>query len=161
MLFWQCWYDLDTNQIGITIDIFFPFVKKDKSYWQYWPFDFLFSLCIILKLFKYIVSFPEPCNFLFFFPCNFITILSVWCLLVELEFFINEYANALLECNVADERAKILASDLIGFEEKVKILWYVEFISLIFPLFLYCHSRRKNNYLLWLLKEGLLLQKVL
>lgn len=52
---------------------------------------------------------------------------------MELEFFRKEYANVLLECNVADECAKILASEIIGLEEKVKSLWYVEFISLIFP----------------------------
>lgn len=30
-----------------------------------------------------------------------------------------EYANAQLECNAADERAKILAAEVIGLEEKV------------------------------------------
>ncbi|TYG76815.1 hypothetical protein ES288_D03G144900v1 [Gossypium darwinii] len=29
-----------------------------------------------------------------------------------------EYANARLECNAADERANILASEVIGLEEK-------------------------------------------
>ncbi|KAL9408528.1 hypothetical protein AB3S75_046989 [Citrus x aurantiifolia] len=38
--------------------------------------------------------------------------------LVELESFRNEYANVRLECNAADERAKILASEVIGLEEK-------------------------------------------
>ncbi|KAL5851652.1 hypothetical protein ACOSQ3_006770 [Xanthoceras sorbifolium] len=38
--------------------------------------------------------------------------------LVELESFRNEYAEARLECNAADERAKILASEVIGLEEK-------------------------------------------
>ncbi|KAI9194593.1 hypothetical protein LWI28_007424 [Acer negundo] len=38
--------------------------------------------------------------------------------LVELESFRNEYANVRLECNAADERAKILASEVIGMEEK-------------------------------------------
>ena len=30
-----------------------------------------------------------------------------------------EYANAQLECNAADERARLLASEVIGLEEKV------------------------------------------
>lgn len=30
-----------------------------------------------------------------------------------------EYANVNLECNAADERAKLLASEVIGLEEKV------------------------------------------
>ncbi|XP_021897004.1 protein BLISTER isoform X2 [Carica papaya] len=38
--------------------------------------------------------------------------------LLELESFKNEYANARLECNAADERASILASEVIGLEEK-------------------------------------------
>ncbi|KAE8673851.1 hypothetical protein F3Y22_tig00111769pilonHSYRG00030 [Hibiscus syriacus] len=36
----------------------------------------------------------------------------------ELQTFKMEYANARLECNAADERANILASEVIGFEEK-------------------------------------------
>ncbi|PPD79865.1 hypothetical protein GOBAR_DD23205 [Gossypium barbadense] len=36
----------------------------------------------------------------------------------ELESFKMEYANARLECNAADERANILASEVIGLEEK-------------------------------------------
>ncbi|XP_039071134.1 protein BLISTER-like isoform X2 [Hibiscus syriacus] len=36
----------------------------------------------------------------------------------ELESFKLEYANARLECNAADERANILASEVIGLEEK-------------------------------------------
>lgn len=161
MLFWQCWYDLDTVQIGISIDIFFPLLRKTKAIDSIGHLIFFSPDALFLSFLSTLSPFLKLAIFFSFFPCNFITILSVCCLQVELEFFINEYANAWLECNVADERAKILASDLIGFEEKVKIIWYVEFISLIFPLFLYCHSRRKNNYLLWLLKEGLLLQKVL
>lgn len=39
----------------------------------------------------------------------------------ELEFFRKEYANVWLKCNFADERAKILAFEIIGLEEKVKI----------------------------------------
>lgn len=35
-----------------------------------------------------------------------------------------EYANAQLECNAADERAKLLASEVIGLEEKVNLLRY-------------------------------------
>ncbi|KAJ7979745.1 BLISTER protein [Quillaja saponaria] len=38
--------------------------------------------------------------------------------LVELESIKVEYANAQLECNTADERAKLLASEVIGLEEK-------------------------------------------
>ncbi|GAV64572.1 hypothetical protein CFOL_v3_08090 [Cephalotus follicularis] len=38
--------------------------------------------------------------------------------LAELDSFKNEYANARLECNAADERANILASEVIGLEEK-------------------------------------------
>lgn len=32
-----------------------------------------------------------------------------------------EFTNAHLECNAADERAKILASEVINLEEKVTI----------------------------------------
>lgn len=39
-------------------------------------------------------------------------------LLVELEAVRSEYGNARLECNAADERAKLLASEVIGLEEK-------------------------------------------
>ncbi|EYU43797.1 hypothetical protein MIMGU_mgv1a001818mg [Erythranthe guttata] len=38
--------------------------------------------------------------------------------LVELEAVKIEYGNAQLECNAADERAKLLASEVIGLEEK-------------------------------------------
>ncbi|KAJ4841157.1 hypothetical protein Tsubulata_016920 [Turnera subulata] len=38
--------------------------------------------------------------------------------LVELEAVKMEYGNAQLECNAADERAKLLASEVIGLEEK-------------------------------------------
>ncbi|XVF29230.1 hypothetical protein REPUB_Repub15cG0103100 [Reevesia pubescens] len=38
--------------------------------------------------------------------------------LAELESFKMEYTNARLECNAADERANILASEVIGLEEK-------------------------------------------
>ncbi|KAJ9154070.1 hypothetical protein P3X46_027448 [Hevea brasiliensis] len=38
--------------------------------------------------------------------------------LVELDSVKMEYANAKLECNAADERGKILASEVIGLEEK-------------------------------------------
>ncbi|KAJ7955523.1 BLISTER protein [Quillaja saponaria] len=38
--------------------------------------------------------------------------------LVELESIKIEYSNAQLECNAADERAKLLASEVIGLEEK-------------------------------------------
>lgn len=39
-------------------------------------------------------------------------------LLVELDAVRTEYGNARLECNAADERAKLLASEVIGLEEK-------------------------------------------
>ncbi|XP_022640463.1 protein BLISTER isoform X3 [Vigna radiata var. radiata] len=38
--------------------------------------------------------------------------------LAELQAFKSEYTNAQLECNAADERAKLLASEVIGLEEK-------------------------------------------
>lgn len=38
--------------------------------------------------------------------------------LVELESIKSEYTNAQLECHAADERAKLLASEVIGLEEK-------------------------------------------
>ncbi|KEH41185.1 hypothetical protein MtrunA17_Chr1g0169181 [Medicago truncatula] len=38
--------------------------------------------------------------------------------LVELEAIKSEYTNVQLECNAADERAKLLASEVIGLEEK-------------------------------------------
>lgn len=38
---------------------------------------------------------------------------------MELEAVRNEYSNAQLECNAADERAKLLASEVISLEEKV------------------------------------------
>lgn len=38
--------------------------------------------------------------------------------LIELESMKIEYANAQMECNAADERAKLLASEVIGLEEK-------------------------------------------
>lgn len=43
----------------------------------------------------------------------------VSCQQVELESIKSEYTNAQLECNAADERAKLLASEVIGLEEKV------------------------------------------
>jgi hypothetical protein len=37
----------------------------------------------------------------------------------------SEYTNVQLECNAADERAKLLASEVIGLEEKVVFFsWY-------------------------------------
>lgn len=48
-------------------------------------------------------------------------ILSVYYQQVELESLKGEYANAQLECSAADERAKLLASEVIGLEEKVYI----------------------------------------
>lgn len=45
-----------------------------------------------------------------------------------------EYANAQLECNAADERAKLLASEVIGLEEKVFFFFlsmYIQFSIMI------------------------------
>lgn len=56
--------------------------------------------------------------FLFFF--YFLAyISSIYCQQAELESLKGEYANAQLECSAADERAKLLASEVIGLEEKV------------------------------------------
>ena len=44
---------------------------------------------------------------------------TFWIYQAELESIKMEYANAQLECNAADERAKLLASEVIGLEEKV------------------------------------------
>lgn len=44
---------------------------------------------------------------------------SIYCQQAELESLKGEYANAQLECSAADERAKLLASEVIGLEEKV------------------------------------------
>lgn len=41
---------------------------------------------------------------------------------VELESVKMGYTNAQIECNAADERAKLLASEVIGLEEKV-VFW--------------------------------------
>ncbi|XP_076955930.1 protein BLISTER-like [Bidens hawaiensis] len=43
--------------------------------------------------------------------------------LVELDAVRTEYRNAQLECSAADEWAKLLASEVIGLEEKVLRLW--------------------------------------
>ena len=56
---------------------------------------------------------------------------------MELESFKIEYANAQLECNAADERAKLLASEVIGLEEKVAYLHYIFLFKFFFVLFLY------------------------
>ena len=57
----------------------------------------------------------------FLFVTSLPYILSVYCQQVELESLKGEYANAQLECSAADERAKLLASEVIGLEEKVYI----------------------------------------
>ncbi|TYI77631.1 hypothetical protein E1A91_D06G155000v1, partial [Gossypium mustelinum] len=62
----------------------------------------------------------EPFSYTFFYSCY------VWCLVLqaELESFKMEYENARLKCNAADERANILASKVIGLEDKVtKFQW--------------------------------------
>lgn len=48
------------------------------------------------------------------------TISTYSCKQLELDSIKMEYSNAQFECNAADERAKILASEVIGLEEKVK-----------------------------------------
>uniref|UniRef100_A0A2P2MC61 Protein BLISTER n=1 Tax=Rhizophora mucronata TaxID=61149 RepID=A0A2P2MC61_RHIMU len=56
--------------------------------------------------------------------------------LAELESVRIEYANAQLECNAADERAKLLASEVIGLEEKVaNLLHALGFVSSSLSLF--------------------------
>jgi len=51
---------------------------------------------------------------------------------VELESVKIEYSNAQLECNAADERAKLLASEVIGLEEKVvKFIGMFKFLCYI------------------------------
>ena len=59
---------------------------------------------------------------------------------MELEAVRNEYGNAQLECTAADERAKLLASEVIGLEEKVVISWYF----IYFFLFLLMGRRFKS-----------------
>lgn len=48
---------------------------------------------------------------------------------MELEAIKHEYTNAQLECNAADERAKLLASEVIGLEEKVRSLQWKQISS--------------------------------
>jgi hypothetical protein len=51
---------------------------------------------------------------------------------VELESVKIEYSNAQLECNAADERAKLLAAEVIGLEEKVvKFIGMFKFLCYI------------------------------
>lgn len=47
-----------------------------------------------------------------------------------------EYANAQLECNAADERGKILASEVISLEEKV-----AGFLLFLFSMFMLVLNR--------------------
>lgn len=60
---------------------------------------------------------------------------------VELEAIKSEYTNAQLECNAADERAKLLASEVIGLEEKVLIFLGIfaicTFEDKVFPVFFF------------------------
>lgn len=46
-----------------------------------------------------------------------------------------EYANAQMECNAADERAKLLASEVIGLEEKVTFVHTVKPFEVLYHLF--------------------------
>lgn len=52
------------------------------------------------------------------------------CKQAELEAVKVEYANVQLECSAADERSKLLASEVIGLEEKV-IVFTLHFSDLI------------------------------
>lgn len=81
--------------------------------------------------------------FYFYFCCYKC---ALWCLQVELESVKIEYSNAQLECNAADERAKLLAAEVIGLEEKV-----VKFIGMF--KFLCYISWRKYQSIRYLLKE--------
>lgn len=65
------------------------------------------------------------------FKLALLTTSSIWCFQAELESFKDEYANVRLECNAADERAKILASEVIGLEEKVIICFYFHLLSIL------------------------------
>ena len=47
---------------------------------------------------------------------------------MELEAVRIEYGNAQLECNAADERARLLASEVIGLEEKVFFIYLMAII---------------------------------
>ena len=65
------------------------------------------------------------------------------CILLNLYFeaIKSEYTNAQLECNAADERAKLLASEVIGLEEKVLIFLGIfaicTFEDKVFPVFFF------------------------
>jgi len=65
----------------------------------------------------------------------------VSCEQVEFEAIKSEYTNAQLECNAADERAKLLASEVIGLEEKVLIFLGIfaicTFEDKVFPVFFF------------------------
>ena len=53
---------------------------------------------------------------------------------MELEAVRNEYSNAQLECNAADERAKLLASEVISLEEKVVLSVVIQVSCLCVPM---------------------------
>lgn len=59
---------------------------------------------------------------------------------MELESLKVEYTNAQLECNAADERAKLLASEVIGLEEKVVYGLGKFLIDVCFPIFYFFGS---------------------
>lgn len=48
-----------------------------------------------------------------------------------------EYAHAQLECSAADERAKLLAAEVIGLEEKVIESSVTVSFACLFPFFFY------------------------
>ena len=67
---------------------------------------------------------------------HFCCFYAYWCYQVELESAKIACTNAQLECNAADERAKLLASEVIGLEEKVVNFLFILGSSLsIVPIF--------------------------
>ncbi|KAM7485323.1 hypothetical protein LguiA_001332 [Lonicera macranthoides] len=70
--------------------------------------------------------------------------------LVELGSVKMGYTNAQMECNAADERAKLLASEVIGLEEKVvfghgSIFYKVSHILILYMLHIMIHALRLRS----------------
>ena len=59
-----------------------------------------------------------------------ILILTLFIQQLALESVRTEYANAQLECNAADERAKVLAAEVILLEDKVLYYLLAYFVPL-------------------------------
>ena len=59
-----------------------------------------------------------------------ILILTLFIQQLALESVRTEYANAQLECNAADERAKVLAAEVILLEDKVLYYLLTYFVPL-------------------------------